>query len=132
MGVAQNALLGALGTTTAAVAAAAKVGADMEKAEAAKAGEAESIQKDYLMNKEAMQHNEVEIEHLEKESNFKPGRGPNDAEGNPTGRKMSDIQAAKVALQQMQEKQQAIAEVRARQAMQYQKLTGKTIIGGDK
>ena len=132
MGVAQNALLGVLGTTAAGAAAVGKVGADIKSANAAaeevkvaKVTQAESLQKEFLQNKEALNYNETQMKPLEKAASA-GNSGPAHRLG------YTDRQAAQVALQQMQEKQVAIREVNARRAEQYAQLIGKTSIGGER
>lgn len=125
MGVAQNSLLGALTTAAAGAAAVGKVTADIDKASVEKMNKADSLQEEFLQNKEAMNFNETQMKPLEKAANA-GNSGPAHRLG------FTDRQAAQEALNQLQEKQLALAELNERKAQQYARLTHKNIIGGTK
>ena len=139
MGIAQQSMQGLAGTVLAAGAAVGKIGADIDKANVAKAEEADSLQDQYLKNKEGIlaQENILNDPEKLKVAGSKPGRGPNvmnekTGQMETTGRTMNDIEAAKKALQSAEEKKLALSQRNERIAIRFQKLTKTPIIGGNK
>ena len=139
MGIAQQSMQGLATTALAAGAAIGKISSDIDKANVAKAEEADSLQDQYLKNKEGILEQENILNDPEKlkVAGSKPGRGPNvmnkeTGQMETTGRTMNDIEAAKKALQSAEEKKLALSQRNERIATRFQKLTRTPIIGGKK
>lgn len=125
MGVAQQSLQGLTTTALAAGAMAGKVGADIDKANVAKAAEADKLQEEFLKNKSGIEAQD-EILNDQKLNKLAGAKGPGRAGT------MTDIQAAQRALQSAEEKKQAMTLMNERIGKRFQKLTRTPIIGGDK
>lgn len=135
MGVGQNATAGLATTMLAAGAMIGKVGADIDKANVAKAEEAENIQETFLKNKEAMQDIKGEHEQLGALVNTaKYGEGEDKAAAKESlsNMKLTDAQAAQRALDNLKDKHEALQAMNDRYSERFTKLTHREIIGGEK
>lgn len=143
MGVAQNQMQGLATTILAAGAMAGKVSADMEKAEAAKSAEAESLQDKYLATNDEISN--MSKEHQELSDKINTASLTNeDVKGDPelkaarTGarnelnQQFTDMQAAKRAQANLADKVQAATQRNERTAARFKRLTHQTIIGGNR
>ena len=134
MGVAQQSLQGLATTALAAGAMIGKVGADIDKANVAKAEEADKIQESFLQNKEAMQGIEGEHEKLNTIINtakYGEGEAKADAHDALMDKGLTDAQAAQRALDNLKDKHEALQAMNERYSERFKKLTHKNIIGGE-
>lgn len=125
MGIAQQSMQGLAGTVLAAGAAVGKIGADIDKANVAKAEEADSLQEEFLKNKDAIALNNEDIKKLEPIANA-GNSGPAHRAG------YTDKQAAQIALQNLKDKNEALVGMQDRISTRFTKLTRTPIIGGNK
>lgn len=136
MGVGQNATAGLATTMLAAGAMIGKVGADIDKANVAKAEEADKLQEGFLQNKEAMQRLEGEHEKLGALINTAQyGEGEEKAAADLALKKdkgLTDAQAAQRALDNLRDKHEALQAMNQRYSERFTKLTHRDIIGGEK
>lgn len=134
MGVGQNATAGLATTMLAAGAMIGKVGADIDKANVAKAEEADKIQEGFLQNKEAMQGIEGEHEKLSALVNTAQyGESEDKAAASSALRDkgLTDAQAAQRALDNLRDKHEALQAMNERYSERFTKLTHRGIIGGE-
>lgn len=143
MGVAQNQMQGLATTMLAAGAMFGKVNADIDKAEAAKAAEAENLQDKYLATNDEIstmskEHQELSDkintasltnEDVKDDPELKKARA---GARNELNQQFTDMQAAKRAQANLADKVQAATQRNERTAARFKKLTHQTIIGGNR
>ena len=136
MGVGQQSTAALATTMLAAGAMVGKVSADIDKANVAKAEEADKLQDKYLQNKEAISNNEGEHKNLQETLDtalYGEGEAKEAAKQQLSDHyKLTDKQAAERALNTLKEKNQALGEMNERISKRFQKLTHTPIIGGKK
>ena len=136
MGVGQQSTAGLATTMLAAGAMVGKVSADIDKANVAKAAEADKLQENFLQNKEAISNLEGEHKNLQETLDaalYGEGDVKEAAKQQLEDKyKLTDKQAAERALNTLKEKHQALGEMNERIGKRFQKLTHTPIIGGDK